>query len=230
MTWHAIDLIEPAVNKTIGLLFKPFNMKFWLKLALIVFLMGSGGGGGNFGSYNPGGGGGNFGSYNPGGGGGNFGGYNTGGGDFNDSDFGDRVNQFTGWVRDNIALIAAAAVILILIILLLVYVSSVMCFVFLESVLKSRIEIIADFRKYMSKGFWVFLFKQKPADDLFQNRAFPDSSQANNIKNQGVFYIGDNIIIDLSFFPICLLYFILIIAPPCIFQCQILDFYHILLN
>lgn len=36
---HAIDVINPAIEKTKKLLF-PFNLKFWLKLALIVFLVG----------------------------------------------------------------------------------------------------------------------------------------------------------------------------------------------
>ena len=133
MSLHAIDSIEPAANKTINLLFKPFNLKFWLKLALVAFLMGSGGG--------------------------NFGNYNTSGGDFNDANFGESFDNLNLWVMDNIGLIAVIIGILILIILLLWYVSVVMYFVFLESVIKSKVEIVAGFKRYMDKGFRVLLFE-----------------------------------------------------------------------
>ena len=93
MTLHAIDSIEPAANKTINLLFKPLNLKFWLKLALVAFLMGSGGG--------------------------NFSSYNTGGGDFNDTGFDESSDNLNLWIADNITLIAVIIGIIILIILLL---------------------------------------------------------------------------------------------------------------
>lgn len=135
MAWHAIDSVEPAADRTANLLFKPFNLKFWLKLALVAFLMGSGGGGMNFGSYN------------------------TGSGDFDDAGFGESLDNFNIWLTDNMGLIAVIIGILILIALLLWYISAVMYFVFLESVIKSKVEIIDGFKRYMSKGFWVFLFE-----------------------------------------------------------------------
>lgn len=135
MAWHAIDSVEPAADRTANLLFTPFNLKFWLKLALVAFLMGSGGGGMN------------------------FGGYNTGGGDFNDGGFEESFDNLNIWIMNNIGFIAAVIGIIILIALLLWYISTVMYFVFLESVIKSKVEIIDGFKRYTDKGFWVFLFE-----------------------------------------------------------------------
>lgn len=41
--WHAVDSINEAVERTNHLLFKNFRLGFWLKLALVVFLIGGGG-------------------------------------------------------------------------------------------------------------------------------------------------------------------------------------------
>ncbi|ODS42012.1 MAG: hypothetical protein MSIBF_01295 [Candidatus Altiarchaeales archaeon IMC4] len=129
MTWHAIESIEPAFDKTIWLLFKPFALRLWLKLALVAFLMG-GGGGGNLGNF---------------------------------SDFGDRGNSgnfddFDGLIMDNIGLVTVIVGIILLIILAFSYVGAVMSFVFLDSVVKSNVEIVAGFKKFMGKGFWLFVF------------------------------------------------------------------------
>ena len=134
MAWHAIDSVEPAWDKTVGLLFKPFRGRFWLKLALVVLFMGLGGGGG---------GGGNAGNFR----------YPVGG-DPNEF-FATVANK----VMENIGIIAIATVVLILIALTLSYIKRVMYFVFLESVLNSKVEIVAGFKRHMGKGFRVFLFE-----------------------------------------------------------------------
>jgi hypothetical protein len=45
--WHAAEALNEALEKTNELLLKKFNLTFWLKLAVVVFLV-SGGGGFNF--------------------------------------------------------------------------------------------------------------------------------------------------------------------------------------
>ncbi|MBU4406893.1 MAG: hypothetical protein KKB24_04820 [Candidatus Altiarchaeota archaeon] len=133
MTWHAIDSVEPAWNRTVGLLFKPFRGRFWLKLALVAFLMGLGGGGG--------------------GGGGNVGNIDGRG------SLGSFSEQIIAKVMENIGIIAVAGGVIILIALALSYIRVVMRFVFLESVLNSKVEIVAGFKRHMGKGFRVFLFE-----------------------------------------------------------------------
>ncbi|MBU0761652.1 MAG: hypothetical protein KKD39_01390, partial [Candidatus Altiarchaeota archaeon] len=41
--WHAVDAVEDAIEATKNLLFTPVRYSFWLKLALVVYLLGSGG-------------------------------------------------------------------------------------------------------------------------------------------------------------------------------------------
>lgn len=36
--WHAIEALNEGIERTMGLLFKPFNLRLWLKIALVVFL------------------------------------------------------------------------------------------------------------------------------------------------------------------------------------------------
>jgi len=138
MAWHAVDSVEPAFDRTVGLLFKPVRARFWLKLALVVLLMGFGAGGGGGGS------GGNFSNFR----------YTAG-----REDLGNLPELFVTKVMENIGIIAAAVGILILLALVLSYIRVVMQFVFLESVLNSRVEIRDGFRRHMGKGFRLFLFE-----------------------------------------------------------------------
>ena len=46
-SWHAVEVLEESLNKTKKLLFEKANIGFWLKLGLIVFLIGGGS------SFNP---------------------------------------------------------------------------------------------------------------------------------------------------------------------------------
>jgi hypothetical protein len=45
--WYAIAALEESLDRTKGLLFSPFRLVFWLKLALVVMLASGLGGGGN---------------------------------------------------------------------------------------------------------------------------------------------------------------------------------------
>ncbi len=68
MPWHAIDSIEPSINKTKEFFKGPGLFAKWLKLSVLVFIFSlfSGGGGGGGGSYSGGGGGGGSGADSPG--------------------------------------------------------------------------------------------------------------------------------------------------------------------
>jgi len=41
--WRAVEALNESVNRTIDVLFKPFNLSKWLKIAFIVFMLGLGG-------------------------------------------------------------------------------------------------------------------------------------------------------------------------------------------
>ncbi|MFH1126137.1 MAG: hypothetical protein V1703_03345 [Candidatus Altiarchaeota archaeon] len=52
--WHAVEALNKALEKTNELLLKRFKLSFWLKLALVVFLIGGGGLNFNFNTSFPG--------------------------------------------------------------------------------------------------------------------------------------------------------------------------------
>ena len=37
--WHAVEALNDGIERTTKLLFKPFSMRLWLRLALVVFLL-----------------------------------------------------------------------------------------------------------------------------------------------------------------------------------------------
>ncbi|MCX6694882.1 MAG: hypothetical protein NTU61_01105, partial [Candidatus Altiarchaeota archaeon] len=46
--WHAIDALNDSIERTEGLLFRPFRLEFWLRLALVLFIIGLSGSFSNF--------------------------------------------------------------------------------------------------------------------------------------------------------------------------------------
>ena len=138
----AVDAVTPAFQRTKELLFAPFQLRRWAKLALLAMLMGgSGGGGGVRGPSFPSGGG-------PGGGGGG------GAPDF-------------GPLRDWVALhhdlmilgIVAAVVLLLLLSFLFSYLGSVARFVFMDSVIHDRVEIRRRWHELRGPGWSFCLFQ-----------------------------------------------------------------------
>lgn len=128
--WHAVSALDEALNETVELLFRRFNLRLWLKLAFVVFLVsGLGMGGPNFG--------------------GNWGGS---GGDGNL----DRLN--IRW-EEYLPLIAAVAAFFIFIALVFSFISSIASFVFIESVLRRNIEVVEGFRRHAENGLKYFLFR-----------------------------------------------------------------------
>ena len=150
MTWYAIDAIDRAFSRTKKALLEPFDFWKWVKLAIIVFFVGGLGS-----SY-----------------GGQGTNYNMGSEDWG-SDFpaivpGDvPVSPYDiswtglGYVQsiDPLIIIAAAIILLILFVIVFSYISSVMEFVFVESLVKNEVKLRAYFKKFMGKGFNLLLIR-----------------------------------------------------------------------
>ncbi len=130
MDLYAFDSFEPAIKRTNDLLFKPFRLKFWLMLALVVFIMGfrfNFRGSGNFG--------------------GEKGGNNL------------VLGNLWDFIGNNIELVAAAIGVVILIAFVIGYIRMIFQFIFLESVLNSRIEFREGIVRHMDRAMRVFLFE-----------------------------------------------------------------------
>jgi hypothetical protein len=124
--WIAWAAIEGAMTKTKQMLFEPFDLTKWVKLAIILFFIGgSGGGGSNF-TSNPSS--------------GNFG------------DFGDphSVDQYMTYI-------VLAVLAFLLVIVLFSYISNVMQFVFVESVVRNHVTIRAYIRNNLGNGLRLFI-------------------------------------------------------------------------
>jgi hypothetical protein len=118
--WIAWAAIEGALTKTKQMLFEPFDLTKWVKLAIILFFLGSGGGGsGNFNS-NPLSG--NFGDF---------------GDSYSDAELDafveEMVSGVSAFVDQYMTYIVLAVLVILLVIVLFSYISNVMQFVFVES-------------------------------------------------------------------------------------------------
>jgi hypothetical protein len=149
MSWYAIDAVDRAFSRTRKALFEPFDFWKWLKLAIIIFFVG--GMGSNFGGSGT--------NYHP---------SNNYGNDFpniNPGDLPDFPSGISGTGPGYIdsvpyfAIIAAAVVFFILLVLIFSYISSVMEFVFVESLVKNEVRLRAYFKKFMGKGFNLLLIR-----------------------------------------------------------------------
>jgi len=189
MSWYGIDAVDRAFSRTRKALFEPFDFWKWVKLAIIIFLLGSlgsnyGGSGTNY-RMNPedlG----NLPNIEPG---------KTPESLFNllqlkeahlDSDISgisgfiqNLMQSDTGFVPDYFSngisasvenvyfsdafaqygLLIALIAVLILIILLFIYISNVMEFVFVESLVRNEVKFWTYSRKFMGKGFYLLLIR-----------------------------------------------------------------------
>ncbi len=150
MSWYGIDAIDKALSRTRTALFEPFDFWKWIKLAIIIFLLGEiwanyGGSGTNYrmGSedfVN------NFPNIEPG-------------------RMPDFLSGISGIGFDNIqsitplAIIAAIIAFLFLLALIFSYISSVMEFVFVEALVKNEVHFWAYSKKFMGKGFNLLLIR-----------------------------------------------------------------------
>ncbi|WP_370572804.1 hypothetical protein [Methanomethylovorans sp.] len=145
MDWYVIDAVEVAYERTKRCLFEPFDLWKWVKLAIILMLVGggSGHGGNSFNSFS------NsmdsdYGS-----------GYGSGyGSDYNPLDsIGDTFDSIF-----SAAVMAIIALVLFLIIIFM-YVSSVMEFVLVESLVSNSVKFWEYTRHFLGKGFQLFIIR-----------------------------------------------------------------------
>jgi len=148
MSWYGIDAVDRAVSRTRRTLFEPFDFWKWVKLAIIIFFLGGSG-------YNYGGSGNNY-RMNP--------------EDLQNISLGpDLIPRYISHNIENIypsgdssalfGLLIALVAGLILLILLFSYISSVMEFVFVESLVKNDVKFWAYSRKFLGKGFNLLLVR-----------------------------------------------------------------------
>lgn len=139
MSWSGIDAIDGAVGRTKNALIEPFNFWKWIKLGIIVFFIGAGGGG----SFS------NPGSFNQ-----PYRGTQTA-----TPTMDEILSQITQFWHQYFIIILLAAAFLVFLILLFGYISSVMEFVLVESLVTGVVSFWAYSRKYMRLGFNLFIIK-----------------------------------------------------------------------
>ncbi|AKB37330.1 hypothetical protein MSSAC_2740 [Methanosarcina siciliae C2J] len=150
MSWYGIDAVDKAVSRTRTALFEPFDFWKWVKLAIIIFFVGGMG-------------------YNYGGSGTN---YQLSSEDVRNDilniDPGRIVDFPSGisWLGLNytestsfLGIIAAIIAFFLLLALIFSYISSVMEFVFVESLVKNEVFFWAYSKKFMGKGFNLLLVR-----------------------------------------------------------------------
>ena len=146
--WIAWDVIGDALTKTRQMLFEPFDLRKWLKLAIILFFIGgSGGGGSNFSSGPSGN---TFGDF------GNFDGCSQPGAE-PDVFVSEAVSGISAFVHQCLWYIVLAALFILLVIVLFSYISNVMQFALVESVVRNRITLKAYIRNNLGNGLQLFI-------------------------------------------------------------------------
>jgi len=147
MTWHSIDVLDTAFKRTKSALIEPFNFWKLIKLGIIIFFLGGSGGGG--------------------GGGSNYGGTGQDFSEFDDSgeplitdsqllEFRETLTQF---VDTYLIYLLLGIGFFIGIILLLSYISNVMEFVFVNSLVTNVVTFWAYTRQYLRQGFNLFVIR-----------------------------------------------------------------------
>ncbi|AKB56800.1 DUF7544 domain-containing protein [Methanosarcina barkeri] len=148
MSWYAIGAVDRALSRTREALLEPFDFWKWVKLAIIVFLLGG------VSSY------------------GNSSGYNIGSEDLKnnfpiiepgkmpDLPF-DMHNIAFSYIYQvpNLATVTAIIASLILLIFIFSYISSIMEFVFVESLVRNEVKFWAYSRRFLGKGFRLLLVR-----------------------------------------------------------------------
>jgi len=148
MSWYGIDAVDKAISRTRRALFEPFEFWKWIKLAIIIFFLGSSSsnfrGSGNTYRMNPE----------------EFRNTTTLGSDllheYLPHNIIENINSPVTILSEYGFLLAVIAA-LILFFLLLLYISNVMQFVFVESLVKNDVRFRAYSRKFLGKGFNLLL-------------------------------------------------------------------------
>jgi len=138
MAWHSIDVVDNAFEKTKKALIEPFSFWNWIKLGIIIFLMG-GSGGSNFKSSG-----------------------------FNNQDYGskeimpsagDISGQISQFLQQYMMVILIIAGLVLLLILIFSYISNIMEFVFVHSLVTNQVRFWEYSRKYLRLGFNLFIIR-----------------------------------------------------------------------
>jgi len=149
MDWYVIDAVEISYERTKRCLFEPFDLWKWVKLAIILMLVGGGSGyGGN--SFN------SFNSFS------NTDMYPEYGPDY-DPGFGSDFNPLEpiAGVFSTAFILAVVAVIALIFLLAIffMYISSIMEFVLVESLVSNNVKFWEYTRRFLGKGFQLFLIR-----------------------------------------------------------------------
>lgn len=149
MSWYGIDAVDKAVSRTRRALFEPFDFWKWVKLAVIIFFLGGI-------------------SANQGGSGTN---YRMSPEELENTSLGSEIiNEYIphGTVENisssitsfsDYGLLVALIAALFLLFLLFFYVSNIMEFVFVESLVKNDVKFWAYSRKFLGDGFSLLLVR-----------------------------------------------------------------------
>jgi hypothetical protein len=141
MGWYGTDAVDAALKRTKKALIEPFDFWKWIRLGIILFFIG--GSGMEFLNFN-------FPAN-----------YNLPSEDRTEGapsteEILNQINQL--WEQYNTYILIAISVI-VFIILLFILISSIMEFVFVESLVTNRVAIRAHFKKYLRPGFDLFIIQ-----------------------------------------------------------------------
>lgn len=150
MSWYGIDAVDKAFSRTRTALFEPFDFWKWVKLAIIIFFVG--GMGSNYGGSGTN--------------------YQLSSEDFRNNisnidpgkifDFSSGISGLSLNPTPSTSLLGIIAAIIaffLLLALIFSYISSVMEFVFVESLVKNKVLFWAYSKKFMGKGFNLLLVR-----------------------------------------------------------------------
>ncbi len=142
MSGYSIDAIGGAFEKTKKALIQPFDFWKWIKLGIIIILLGGSGGGGGQSSGN---------------------GQQFAGNDFNIGSIGPQIeemfDQIRQFIQQYMTYILIGVVAFVSIILILSYISNIMEFVFVESLVSNQVKFWAYSKKYLGLGFNLFIIR-----------------------------------------------------------------------
>lgn len=141
MGWYGIDAVNTAIKRTKKALIEPFDFWKWIRLGVIVLFIGGGGiGTSNF----------NFpANYQRQ--------YEDGGAEMPSTE--EVLNQISQFWHQYQTYILITLIIIIFIILLFTLISSIMEFIFVESLVTNHVAIRAYFKKYLRPGFNLFIIQ-----------------------------------------------------------------------